>query len=110
MHKRASKIDKDKNESGWMSEVIGITHDSPRKLRGYRANNIYFEEAGSDSVLVKTYVQAEALVRTGGRRVGSRFVFGTGGDQGSTLEGLNKMFYNPEQYGVLPYKNCYGRD
>lgn len=110
MHKRASKVDRDKNESGWMSEIEGITHDSPRKLRGDRVNAIYFEEAGSDPVLEKTYIQAEALVRTGGRRVGSRYLFGTGGDSGPALEALNKMFYNPKAFKILPYKNNYGQD
>ena len=74
MEKRASKVDKDKNETGWMSLIKGVTHDNPRKLRGLRMNSIYFEEAGSDPVLEQTYLQAEALVRTGGKRMGSRYV------------------------------------
>lgn len=52
MHKRASKVDRDKNESGWMSEIKGITHDKPRKLRGYAAENLYFEECFSPDTLV----------------------------------------------------------
>ncbi len=265
MHKRASKVDRDKNESGWMAEIKGITHDSPRKLRGFRVNSIYFEECfapntkvimsdysrkriedikvgdfvmgidgtpqeviktnsgyddlcivrqlegedyivtanhklyverqsrienqkssielltpidyfllsnrnkkiiyglkssidyessnplstpikienykygkycgitlksygkdtdnlfllndytivhncGSDPVLEKTYIQAEALVKVGGKRIGSRFLQGTGGDSGESLAALNKMFYDPEGYKILPYKNTYGRD
>ena len=110
MHKRASKVDKDKNESGWKSEIIGITHDHPRKLRGFRANGIVFEEAGSDPVLETTYTQAEALVRVGGKRVGIRVVQGTGGESGPALAGLNKMFNNPEAYKILPYKHNYSQD
>lgn len=110
MHKRASKVDKDKNESGWKSEIIGITHDHPRKLRGFRANGIVFEEAGSDPVLETTYTQAEALVRVGGKRVGTRIVQGTGGESGPALAGLNKMFNNPEAYKILPYKHNYSQD
>ena len=110
MEKRASKVDKDKNESGWMSLIKGVTHDNPRKLRGLRMNSIYFEEAGSDPVLEDTYIQAEALVRTGGKRMGSRYVQGTGGESGAALAAMNKMFYNPESYKILPYKNCYGQD
>lgn len=31
----------------------------------------------------------------------------TGGDSGASLDGLSKMFYNPEGYNFLPYKhNC----
>lgn len=110
-HKRASKVDRDKNESGWMSEISGIVHDKPRKLRGDRVYSIFFEEAGSDPALETTYIQSEALVKVGGgKRVGSRYCFGTGGDAGPALEGLKKMFYNPEGYKILPYKNCYGKD
>lgn len=108
MEKRASKVDKDKNETGWMSLIKGVTHDNPRKLRGLRMNSIYFEEAGSDPVLEQTYLQAEALVRTGGKRMGSRYVQGTGGERGSALAAMNKMFFNPETYKILPYKNTYG--
>ena len=52
MHKRASKVDRDKNETGWMSDIKGITHDSPRKLRGFRANCIVMEECFSPDTLV----------------------------------------------------------
>lgn len=65
---------------------------------------------GSDPVLEKTYIQAEALVKVGGKRIGSRFLQGTGGDAGAPLATLNKMFYDPEGYKILPYKNTYGRD
>lgn len=65
---------------------------------------------GSDPVLEKTYIQAEALVKVGGKRIGSRFLQGTGGDTGESLAALNKMFYDPEGYKILPYKNTYGRD
>lgn len=78
MHKRASKVDKDKNEDGWLSEIRGITHDAPRKLRGFRCNKIFFEELGSDIPLIKTYIQAEALIKVGGKRIGSRYGMGTG--------------------------------
>lgn len=108
--KRASKVDQDRNESGWMSEIYGVVHDQPRKLRGDRVYSLYFEEAGSDPQLEETYIQSEALVKILGRRVGSRFVFGTSGEESSYLATLKKMFYNPEEFDVLPYKNTYGKD
>jgi hypothetical protein len=33
--------------------------------------------------------------------------WGTGGDHGPALAGLSTIFYNPEAYKVLPYKNNY---
>ena len=105
MKKKASKVDADKNEFGWGSVIEGVTADDPRKLRGNRVDNIYFEEAGSNKVLIDTYIQSRALVDILGHRVGSRYVFGTAGDTGPNLVGLKTMFFNPEEYSILPYVN-----
>ncbi len=59
-HKRASIKSKDGGESGHMSEIEGIVADKPDKIRGDRTERIFFEEAGSDPVLKKKYLQAEA--------------------------------------------------
>jgi hypothetical protein len=107
MHKRASKVDKDRNESGWMAEIEGVVTDNPRKLRGARVYNLYFEEAGSFPGLIDTYIQSRALVDILGYKIGMRVVGGTGGDSGPQLAGLNKIFNHPEEYSVLPYKNTY---
>lgn len=105
--KRASKKSKDGTEHGFMSEIDGIIIDSPRKLRGNRVERLFFEEAGSNPTLSTAYVQGEALINVQGTRIGTRFVWGTGGDSGPQLEGLSKMFYNPDVYNILPYKNNY---
>lgn len=108
--KVASKVDKDKNEVGWKSRVEGVTIDDPRKLRGGRTYSLYFEEAGSNEKLTQSYIQSRALVEINGFRVGSRFVFGTSGDTGPKLAALKDMFYNPEEYFMLPYKHNYTRN
>jgi len=109
MKKKASKVDVDKNESGWGSIIEGVVHDNPRKLRGARVDNLIFEECGSDRVLLDTYIQSQPLVDILGYRIGVRTTGGTGGDESSALSGLKSIFYNPESYDVLPYKNNYGR-
>lgn len=108
MKKRASQVDQDKNEFGWKAEIEGIVTDNPRKLRGARVYNLFFDEAGTFPGLVNAYIQARALVENAGRRVGQRAVGGTGGDEGPQLEGLKKMFYSPKAFQILPYKNRYG--
>lgn len=108
--KRASKVNRDRTESGWMSTIKGIVADKPRKLRGQRVQTLYFEEAGSNPILLDTYTQSRPLVEILGKRVGSRFVFGTGGDNGPNLAGIKKMFYNPQSYFILPYKHTYSKD
>jgi len=45
-----------------------------------------------------------------GYRVGTRFLFGTAGDKGAQIAGLKTMFFNPEEYDILPYKNKYTKD
>ena len=78
MQKRASKLNKQREEYGWMSDIMGIVADNPRKLRGDRVDLLLFEEAGSNPVLLKTYIQSNALVEILGNKFGTRVVWGTG--------------------------------
>lgn len=106
-HKRASRLNKQREESGFMSEILGIVAEIPRKLRGDRADLLCFEEAGSNPVLIKTYLQSKALVEISGKKFGVRMVWGTGGDSGPALSGLAEIFNNPEAFGILPYRHSY---
>jgi len=110
LHKRASKRDKEGNETGWMSEIIGIIADSPKKIRGTRTDLLVMEEGGSFKNSKKAVMTAKALTEIGGVKIGYLIIFGTGGDEssnGKALEGLIKMFYRPEVFGMLPLKNRY---
>lgn len=108
--KRASKVDKDGVESGRMAEIEGIPADNPRKVRGDRCDRLMFEEFGSNPVSRTSWTQGTALVEIGGVRRGIKIGWGTGGDQGPALDGLSKMFNDPNAYGILPYKNNYSSD
>jgi len=108
-HKRASKINDKKEESGHMAEILGKTVDNPRKLRGGRYERIFFEESGSDPILITKWNQAEALVKILGKKIGTRFAWGTGGDEGPYLAALEKMFLDPAAFGGLPYKNSFNK-
>lgn len=76
MVKRASKVTKDGSEYGHMATIEGVVTDHPRKLRGGRVERLFFEEAGSNPILITSYNQAEALVQLLGKRIGTRFVWG----------------------------------
>ena len=78
MHKKASKLNKQREEYGWGSDILGIVADNPNKLRGERVDRLFLEESGSDPVLVKKYIQANALVEILGNKFGTRFAWGTG--------------------------------
>lgn len=111
MHKRASKKKKDGSEEGHMAEIEGIVADTPDKLRGDRVERLLFEEAGSDKVLKKKYIQSEALITVlGGDRVGTRIVWGTGGDSGPSLEGISDIILNPDSYNILKFRHNHTPD
>lgn len=107
-HKKASKINKQREEipTSWGSDIQGVVVDDPRKLRGDRIDLLFFEEAGSNPVLKKTYIQGRALVEVMGNRVGTRFTYGTGGDAKYMGE-LTDMFNNPAGFQILPYRHNY---
>lgn len=111
-HKRASKKDKDGGESGHRSEVQGLICDDPDKLRGDRTQILVYEEAGADQALLKKWVKGEALITVlGGKRVGRRIAFGTGGSsKASSMDGLKKMTLNPTAYNIFPVKHNYTQD
>lgn len=118
LHKRASKQTKQGEEYGHMAQISGQVVDKASKLRGDRTERVIFEESGSNTCLLDTYSVGEALVIINGERLGTRVVFGTGGDtetiegkKGSTsgLHGLEKMFLAPLTYKALPYRHNYNQ-
>lgn len=74
--KRASLLTKDGIEYGYLSQITGIVADNPRKVRGTRCERLIFEEAGSYNMLMKAYIQGNALVELGGKKIGTRILGG----------------------------------
>lgn len=110
-HKKASRyevLNGQKIEVGFGSQLIGIVADSPDKVRGYRCGLLVFEEAGSFPNLQRAVIQGEALLDVGGNKIGISLIGGTGGDsRGAALEGLRNIYYNPQDFDVLPYRHNY---
>lgn len=110
-YKKASRyeiLNGQKVEVGFGSQLIGIIADTPDKVRGYRCGLLVFEEAGSFPNLTRAVIQGEALLDVGGNKIGISLIGGTGGDaRGAALEGLRNIYYNPEDYDVLPYRHSY---
>lgn len=105
-HKKASKINKQREElpNSWNSDIEGLVIDQSSKLRGDRIDLLLYEEAGSNPILKETYIKGNALVEVGGNKIGTRIVFGTGGDMKS-VDQLRDMFYNPIAFNILPYRH-----
>lgn len=53
-----------------MSEIEGIVADNPRKVRGDRTERLIYEEAGSNTNLITSWIQGDSLVNLGGIKVG----------------------------------------
>lgn len=96
-----------KTPTGWGSVIQGIVVDKPGKLRGDRTDILMFEEFGLWPNSLKAYTQSDALVGQIGNQFGIRLIGGTGGESGAQMEGLRKMYYDPEIYGVLPFRHNY---
>ena len=111
--KRASHykvVNGQKIETGFMSQIEGIVVDKDRKMRGDRVGFLFLEESGSNPILERSFIKAEELVTVGGNKIGIICAIGTGGDSGANLEGLRKVYYNPEMFQVLPFYHNYTED
>lgn len=102
--------DGQKIEVGWGSQIQGIITNKPGKLRGDRTDILMFEECGLWPQFTKAYTQADALVGQIGRQWGLRLMGGTGGETGPQMEGLRKMYYEPQLFGVLPYRHNFTKN
>jgi len=106
-HKIASYWDRDKqNFVRTGGEIIGRVVDKPDKVRGARGY-VFFEEGGSFPKLISSWMTCWALVEQGGTSFANMVVWGTGGEQGPGIQGLEEIFSNPEPYNCLPFDNCW---
>lgn len=106
MHQRASYIDnKDKQEKGFLSEVLGQVIVDPNKARGADTYKIVFEEAGSFKGLKTALSIVVPSCKEGNILTGQISVFGTGGEEGADIEGLDEIFNDPHTYDMLAFVN-----
>lgn len=112
MRKRAGFFSKDEYgnevELGYKSEIIGVTlKDNPDVVRGKAGKLIIFEEAGSFSELGAAWQIARPSVEQDGAAFGTMLSMGTGGDKNSHFATLKDMFYNPDGYNCVGFKNIW---
>lgn len=75
-HRKASYLDKRKDEKGYMSEIMGVIIDNPHKVRGKDGIKITYEEAGSFKNLKAALAISMPSVKDGGVMTGQISVFG----------------------------------
>jgi len=104
---KASYMDERGVERGNMAEMLGVVINNPNKTRGKRGRKVTFEEAGSFTNLKKALKVSLGSIKDGGVTVGQISVFGTGGEEGPSIEGLEDIFSNPREYEMLAFPNVY---
>lgn len=107
MHQRASYLDAAGVEKGSFSEIIAQVVDKPKKTRGKRGRKVSFEEGGSFPKLEEALEIAMGSIREGSIYVGQASVFGTGGEQGPGIQGLENVFENPASWDMLVFPNVW---
>lgn len=107
MHQQASYMDKKRNQFGYMSQIMGVIVNDPEKVRGKDGIKGVFEEAGSFKNLLKAWEIASPSYRDGDVMTGQLSVFGTGGEEGPSIEGLEEMFNTPDAFDILAFNNIW---
>lgn len=96
---------------GLLSSVHGISlKDNPDKARGIRGPLIHYEEDGLFPNLEKAWNVNRKAVEDGNTTFGFMIAMGTGGVEGGSFEGSEKLFYTPEGYNILGIPNVFDRN
>lgn len=93
-------------EEGYLSEIIALSFgNNPGAARGKDADLILVEECGAAPNLLDFEAATKPTVEDGIYVTGQMIYFGTGGGENQYWEGFEKMFYDPDTYGILPVYN-----
>ena len=96
---------------GILSSVFGISlKDNPDKARGIRGPLIHYEEDGLFPNLEKAWGVNRKAVEDGDVAFGYMLAGGTGGTEGASFEGSEKLFYRPGAYNIYGVPNVYDRN
>lgn len=96
---------------GLLSSVTGISlKDAPEKARGIRGPLIHYEEDGLFPNLETAWGVNRKAVEDGNTTFGFMIAAGTGGTQGASFEGSEKLFYNPGAYNIYGLPNVFDKN
>jgi hypothetical protein len=96
---------------GLLSSVFGISlKDNPDKARGIRGPFIHYEEDGLFPNLEKAWNVNRKAVEDGGIATGYMLAGGTGGVEGASFAGSEKLFYSPDAYNIYGIPNVFDKN
>lgn len=97
-----------KIEEGYKSELMAITFkDNPDAARGKDAKLLLLEESGKFPNLADSFVATKEGLGAGKYITGQMIIFGTGGDMENGTVDFARMFYNPEEFDLMPFVNIW---
>lgn len=90
------------------SMILGMTvGDDINKTRGLRGELIVYEEFGSFPKVNVGWNINRPSMESGQNTFGLMLGIGTGGDEGSSFEGAEELFRNPDAYNIHGVENTY---
>mgnify|MGYP003460908382 FL=1 len=96
---------------GNLASVHGISlKDNPDKARGIRGPLIHYEEDGLFNNLEKAWNVNRKAVEDGNTTFGFMIAMGTGGVEGGSFEGSEKLFYSPGAYNIYGIPNVFDKN
>jgi len=96
---------------GLLSSCFGISlKDNPDKARGVRGAFMLYEEDGLFPSLEKAWNVNRKAFEDGGVASGLMLAGGTGGVEGASFEGSEKLFYNAGAYNIHSVPNVYDKN
>lgn len=96
---------------GLLSSVYGISlKDNPEKARGIRGPLIHYEEDGLFPNLETAWGVNRKAVEDGNDTFGFMLAGGTGGTEGASFEGSEKLFYNHGAYNIYGIPNVFDKN
>lgn len=98
------------NRKGLLSSVYGISmKDNPDKARGIRGPLIHYEEDGLFPNLEKAWGVNRKAVEDGDMTFGFMIAMGTGGVEGGSFVGSEKLFYKPGAFNIYGVPNVFDK-
>lgn len=110
LHRRASYLDAEGKERGYKSQIMGRVVDDPNKTRGIDGRKISLEESGSFPKLKTCLSMILPSVKDSGVYTGQLGVWGTGGEEGPSIQGLEELFYDPESMDFMAFPNVWDEE
>jgi len=98
------------SRKGLLSSVFCISmKDNPDKARGIRGPLIHYEEDGLFPNLEKAWNVNLKAVQDGNVSTGFMLAGGTGGVEGASFSGSEKLFYKPAAFNIYGVPNVYDK-